>query len=1008
MYSMILLPRPNLGTAGLALETLEDRSVPATLHVAPDGIDAAGQGSAVSPFRSIQFAVNQAATDDIIKVAEGTYTHNPALDPMAGQRGTTGVVVIIDKRLTLRGGYSRDDGFATPDFMNNPTIIDGTDSVRGVLVFAFGPPDSTGLVMENFVIQNGRATGITSTAEQGSDRYVFGEGGGLRIDFSANQNESRPVELRNLIIRNNQAIGTDTSGGPVGGANYDYGGYGVGGGLYATFVNNLLLEGVTFENNLALGAAGKVQGGAGIGGGAFLDTSNVTANNLRFVGNRAISGGTNGTNDLTAVGRVGDALGGGINIRAGNVAEAARSRQVFTNVTFVDNQVVGSSSTSTAADSKGADGAGGAINIEFSDTRFVNVDFERNQAFAGAGYRGGNGNGAAIRTFEATLTVDRGRFVNNLSVGGETTAPSSGGNLGTPGGSGLYLTTFNPASDRTITVRNSLFADNEIRFPNQPQAPDFGGAGAAIYMQGVVATYDNVTIANNVIDDRLIFGQAVVLIGDVPSFGSSATFRNSIISDHNSGGGNAPAITAFPNTTVVLDNVLYANNRRDDNADEGANAGNYQLRNVTNAASTMYVSPGAPDFDYGLQANSPARNAATNPMVTVDLFNNNRVATDGPTADLGAIEFGSTGTVGASPMPVVPPSPPGVPPPVVPPSPPIVPPPAGTKPTGQNSTGLYAVGSGPGGPSEVRVFNAAAGLQYSRNAFPGITGGTRTAVADVNADTIPDLIVGTGPGIATSVIVFDGRTNEVLQSIDPFESSFLGGVFVAAGDVNADGFADIVITPDEGGGPRARVFSGNGFGVLNDFFGIQDPNFRGGARAAFGDINGDGRSDLLVVAGFGGGPRIAGFDGASVASGNASPQKLFADFFVFEPTLRNGVFITAGDITGDGFADVIAGGGPGGSPRVFGLSGRSLINGGNQVQIANFFAGDPNNRGGLRVTTKNLDGDNRDDLVVGDGEGAGSEILRYLGRDIADNGTPPLNGAPLTAFAGFSNGVWIG
>src|SRR5687767_3178842 len=65
------------------------------------------------------------------------------------------------------------------------------------------------------------------------------------------------------------------------------------------------------------------------------------------------------------------------------------------------------------------------------------------------------------------------------------------------------------------------------------------------------------------------------------------------------------------------------------------------------------------------------------------------------------------------------------------------------------------------------------------------------------------------------------------------------------------------------------------------------PIFRGGARAAVGDVNGDGVGDLVVAAGFQGGPRIAGYDGNSLAGG--SPARLFADFFALEPSVRNGV-----------------------------------------------------------------------------------------------------------------------
>ena len=142
----------------------------------------------------------------------------------------------------------------------------------------------------------------------------------------------------------------------------------------------------------------------------------------------------------------------------------------------------------------------------------------------------------------------------------------------------------------------------------------------------------------------------------------------------------------------------------------------------------------------------------------------------------------------------------------------------------------------------------------------------------------------------------------MLFTIFPFDN-FTGGVFVAMGDVNDDGAADIVITPDEGGGPRVRVFSGKTFTQLADFYGINDPSFRGGCRAAVGDINHDGYGDLIVSAGYGGGPRIAVYNGKTLTS-TGGPE-LFSDFFAFESTLRNGAYVTAGDVNGDGYADMI-------------------------------------------------------------------------------------------------------
>jgi hypothetical protein len=362
-------------------------------------------------------------------------------------------------------------------------------------------------------------------------------------------------------------------------------------------------------------------------------------------------------------------------------------------------------------------------------------------------------------------------------------------------------------------------------------------------------------------------------------------------------------------------------------------------------------------------------------------------------------ESGRSGEASATPTaPSVPP----VPPPPIPP-PPVSPPPGGRSP-GLVGFPQFAVGADVGS-SVARFFNPDGSERFTVDAFPGFTGGVRVAAADFNGDGVADLVVGTGPGGPTHVRVLDGVTQAVLFAVDPFEPSFTGGVFVAAGDLNGDGRAELVVTPDEGGGPRVRVFGGNGFGQLADFFGIADPDFRGGARAAIGDVNGDGFGDLIVAAGFGGGPRVAGFDGRSVVAGNTS-VKLFADFFVFEQTLRNGVFVAAGDLNGDGFADVIAGGGPGGGPRVFALSGKDLV-AGTQTQVANFFAGDTNNRGGIRVAIKNLDGDNQADLVIASGTGAGSRVTGYLGKTIAAGGTPPEQFA-FDAFAWFSGGVFVG
>jgi hypothetical protein len=221
--------------------------------------------------------------------------------------------------------------------------------------------------------------------------------------------------------------------------------------------------------------------------------------------------------------------------------------------------------------------------------------------------------------------------------------------------------------------------------------------------------------------------------------------------------------------------------------------------------------------------------------------------------------------------------------------------------------------------------------------------------------------------------------------------------------VNGDGRPDLVVTPDQGGGPRVKVLSGDGFATLADFIAIGDPAFRGGARAAVGDVTGDGAGDLILSAGSGGGPRVAGYDGRSVATGTPTPDKLFADFFAFEDSLRNGAYVAAGDVNGDGFADLVFGAGPGGGPRVAVLDG-AAARGNRQVPVSTFFAGDADNRGGVPVAVGTAaDGT---PLVLA-GAGAGSRVTGYRATAVAGSATPEA-AIGFDAFPGFTGGVYVG
>ncbi|MDB5313509.1 MAG: hypothetical protein JWO38_7711, partial [Gemmataceae bacterium] len=323
----------------------------------------------------------------------------------------------------------------------------------------------------------------------------------------------------------------------------------------------------------------------------------------------------------------------------------------------------------------------------------------------------------------------------------------------------------------------------------------------------------------------------------------------------------------------------------------------------------------------------------------------------------------------------------------------------------------YAAGSGAGGSPAVFVYDNAGNTVFGFNPFgPGFVNGIRVAVGDVNGDGADDYVVGTGPGVPSSVVVIDGQTRQAILTYQPFESSFTGGVFVTTGKISPTRPADIVITPDEGGGPRVVVLEGGDFKKVADFLGIADPNFRGGARTAVGDVTGDGFGDVAVAAGFGGGPRVSVVDGKALLSGRVTHP--FNDFFVFGGSdalsLRDGAFIALGDVNGDGFADVIAGGGPGGGPRVRIVSGQDLLTkpAAQVGVIANFFAGSANSRGGIRVAAKSLTGGKNADVVTGDGELEGSTVTAYKGASLAAGGTDKISS--FDPFPGFLGGVYVG
>ena len=85
-----------------------------------------------------------------------------------------------------------------------------------------------------------------------------------------------------------------------------------------------------------------------------------------------------------------------------------------------------------------------------------------------------------------------------------------------------------------------------------------------------------------------------------------------------------------------------------------------------------------------------------------------------------------------------------------------------------------------------------------------------------------------------------------MNSFFAFDPHFKGGVYVAAGDTDGDGKADIVTGAGAGGGPQVSIFRGLDDTMLSSFFAFA-PSYTGGVRVAAGDVNGDHRADILAA-----------------------------------------------------------------------------------------------------------------------------------------------------------------
>jgi len=178
------------------------------------------------------------------------------------------------------------------------------------------------------------------------------------------------------------------------------------------------------------------------------------------------------------------------------------------------------------------------------------------------------------------------------------------------------------------------------------------------------------------------------------------------------------------------------------------------------------------------------------------------------------------------------------------------------------------------------------------DAFKGNFG---IASADVNGDGIQEIITGAGNGGGPQIRIFN-LAGKVKGSFMAYDKNFRGGVNVAVGDLDGDGKAEIVAGAGVGGGPHVRVF--NASGQLRAQFMAYDSNFRGGVNVAVGDVDGDGQNEIITGTGHGGGPQVRIFD---------MTGKEKNSFMAYDKNYHDGISVSAYDINNDGVVEILTG-----------------------------------------------------------------------------------------------------
>jgi hypothetical protein len=181
----------------------------------------------------------------------------------------------------------------------------------------------------------------------------------------------------------------------------------------------------------------------------------------------------------------------------------------------------------------------------------------------------------------------------------------------------------------------------------------------------------------------------------------------------------------------------------------------------------------------------------------------------------------------------------------------------------------------------------------------------------------------TGSGTAAELTIINAATGATIVAPTSILGGFTGGAFVTEGNLTVNGVDDLVVSEDSGGQPLVQVYQVSGSQLkLVTSFDAFSTSITSGVRIAMGDFTNNGIDDLVVAAGPGTAPLVGIISGSSLAAN--APALLAPAFYAFPTTVTAGVNVSVGDLTGDGYADLILSQDSGGSSLVEIWSGANI------------------------------------------------------------------------------------